>query len=87
MTLTISLPPATEAKLRDQSAATGKDLATLVREAVEEKLASTNGTGIPSAQTAMDFERALDEFFSVNPEKLPALPADLSRADIYAGHD
>jgi hypothetical protein len=38
MTLTISLPPDTEAKLRDQAKASGKDMGTFVREAVEEKL-------------------------------------------------
>jgi hypothetical protein len=38
MTLTIDLPAETEQKLRARAAATGKDVATLVREAVEEKL-------------------------------------------------
>ncbi|HUY33872.1 MAG TPA: hypothetical protein VMV69_14080 [Pirellulales bacterium] len=37
MTLTIDLPAETERKLLAQAAATGKDVATLVREAVEEK--------------------------------------------------
>ncbi len=39
MTITITLPSATEQRLRAQAAATGKDLATLVVEAVEAKLA------------------------------------------------
>jgi len=38
MTLTISFAPEAEAKLRQVSAMTGKDVPTLVREAVEEKL-------------------------------------------------
>jgi hypothetical protein len=38
MTLTIDLSAETERKLLAQAAATGKDVATLVREAVEEKL-------------------------------------------------
>jgi hypothetical protein len=38
MTLTIDFPPETEQKLLARAAATGKDVATLVREAVEEKL-------------------------------------------------
>lgn len=38
MTLSILLPKKTEAKLRKQAAATGKDVETFVREAVEEKL-------------------------------------------------
>ena len=39
MTITIHLPPATEQKLHAQAAATGKDVETLVREAVEVTLA------------------------------------------------
>jgi hypothetical protein len=38
MTVTIDFPPETEQKLLARAAATGKDVATLVREAVEEKL-------------------------------------------------
>jgi hypothetical protein len=38
MTLTIDLPADTERKLLARAAATGKDVATLIREAVEEKL-------------------------------------------------
>jgi hypothetical protein len=41
MTLTIDLPAETERELRARAAATGKDVATLVREAVEEKLRAT----------------------------------------------
>lgn len=39
MTLTINLPPATVEKLQAQAAASGKDVDTFVREAVEVKLA------------------------------------------------
>ena len=39
MTITINLPPATEQKLHAHAAATGKDVETFVREAVELKLA------------------------------------------------
>ena len=39
MTLSIDLPPATIEKLHAEAAASGKDVATLVREAVEVKLA------------------------------------------------
>jgi hypothetical protein len=41
MTITINLPPATEDRLRAQAEATGKDLGTLVVEAVEARLALT----------------------------------------------
>jgi hypothetical protein len=38
MTITITLPPETEEQLRAQSQATGKDISTLVVEAVEARL-------------------------------------------------
>ena len=38
MTITITLPPATEEQLRAQSEATGKNISTLVVEAVEARL-------------------------------------------------
>jgi hypothetical protein len=38
MTITITLPPATEERLRAQSEATGKNISTLVVEAVEARL-------------------------------------------------
>jgi predicted transcriptional regulator len=39
MTITINLPPATEEQLRVQAEATGKNISTLVVEAVEARLA------------------------------------------------
>ena len=39
MTITITLPPATEERLRAQAEATGKNISTLVVEAVEARLA------------------------------------------------
>ena len=38
MSVTITLPPATEARLRAEAAATGKDVAAVVVEAVEARL-------------------------------------------------
>lgn len=38
MTITITLPPATEERLRAEAQATGKDISTLVLEAVEARL-------------------------------------------------
>lgn len=40
MTLHLSLPPETEARLRERAAAAGKDVETFVRETVEERLAA-----------------------------------------------
>ncbi|HEY3245548.1 MAG TPA: hypothetical protein VGM03_19570 [Phycisphaerae bacterium] len=37
--------------------------------------------------TAEEFEALLDEFFAEEPRRLPSLPSDFSRADVYAEHD
>jgi hypothetical protein len=83
MTVTISLSPTIEAKLRSQAAVTGKDVTALVVEAIQQKF----GDAVADVQSADDFDRTLDEFFAANPEPLPPLPADFSRADIYSDHD
>ena len=44
MTITINLPPATHEQLKAEAQATGKDVETVVREAVEEKLARRKRT-------------------------------------------
>jgi hypothetical protein len=85
MTVTISLPAQTEAELRRQAAQSGKDVSTLIREAIEEKLATVGQFAAP--QATGDFDLELDQFFASNPEKIPALPANFSREDIYADHD
>jgi predicted DNA-binding protein len=48
MTITLSLSPETGTKLRERAATTGKDVPTLIREAVEEKLASEGKASLPS---------------------------------------
>ena len=90
MTLTISLPPETEAKLRDRAAATGKDMSTLIREAVEEKLSGANGN---SAAAGIPYDRWSDEFAAwMNDvaKRAPMYPrgyvADDNRESIYEGH-
>jgi hypothetical protein len=52
-----------------------------------ETAATASGNALPDVEAAEEFDRLLDEFFAANPEKLPALPADFSRADIYSDHD
>ncbi len=65
MTVNISLPPETEAKLRDRAAATGKDVSTLIREAVEEKFSAANGsnptTGMPYDKWSIEFKSWMTE--------------------------
>lgn len=83
MTLTISLPPETEARLRDAAAATGKDVVTLVREAVEEKLDAPATAKGPQEKT---HEQWLAEFNDwVASQKPTGHFVDDSRESIYAG--
>jgi hypothetical protein len=84
MTVTVSVPPTTEARLRSHAAAPGQDVSTLVVEAIEQKFGGIAGG---RAQSAAEFDQTLDKFFAVNAETLSPLPADFSRADIYSDHD
>jgi hypothetical protein len=80
MTLTLSLPPDTEAQLRQRAAAAGKDITTFVREAVEEKLA------VPATMAARTPQQWKAEFnaWVAGQKPLPHV-ADDSRESIYAG--
>ena len=51
------------------------------------QIAGTGGAADSAQLSGEDFEKALDEFFLRNPRRLPPLPADFSRADIYSDHD
>jgi predicted transcriptional regulator len=81
MTLTLSFPPDVEARLRQQAAALGKDVETVVREAVEAKLAEIVA-GIPSIPT----DRWQAEFDAwVAGHDPVSHTVDDSRESIYAG--
>lgn len=88
MTITLELPPETERKLRYRASATGKDVATLVREAVEEKLRSelpsfdeifapireaVQESGMTEAELDAFFERAIAEVREERRRPLPGL--------------
>ena len=87
MVLQISLPPNTEAKLRERAAAEGKDPAVFALEAVEEKLAGGNGASGQS--DAADRVAAWDRFVAGMREWTQTLPpghhVDDSRDSIYEG--
>ncbi len=89
MTVTISLPAETEAKLRERAAATGKDVSTLVREAVEEKLSATNGNSatasIPYGRWSAEFTAWMNDVAKRAPMYPPGYVADDSRESIYEG--
>lgn len=81
MTLSIPLTPETEARLRERASASGKDIATYVLEAVEEKL----GSDSPPKENATHEEWSAR--FHAWAESFPRRPgvADDSRESIYAG--
>ena len=81
MTLTLSLPPEMEARLRERAAATGEDVTSFVRAAVEEKLAGTSGT--KPDRTPEQWEAEFNAWVSSH----RAVPhfVDDSRDSIYSG--
>jgi len=86
VTVTISLPPNTEAKLLSQAAATGNDVPTLVREAIEEKLAvSVEGLERSDQQWSAEFNAWMHEVEGRAGLYPPGYVADDSREKLYDG--
>jgi hypothetical protein len=89
MTVTFSLAPETEALLRARAAATGKDISTLIREAIEEKLSSANGNEVASAVSyerwSAEFAAWMNDVGKRAPNYPPGYAADDSRESIYRG--
>ena len=83
MALTIHIPEEVEGRLTDEARRRGVEPAELAGRVIVAQFA----TAPPGVQTGADFERALDEFFVENPERVPGLPVDFSRADNYSDHD
>jgi hypothetical protein len=81
MTLTLSFPPEIEKKLLERAAATGKDLASVIREAVEEKLISSSGAG--ALKTTQQWEAEFNAW--VSGRKVISHFVDDSRESIYSG--
>ena len=81
--ITLHLPPDTESALRANAARAGLTVEAYLRRLAERDAAgATDPTGNLSAA---EFDRLLDEL-AAGP-RLPSLPADFSRADVYDGHD
>ena len=96
MTLTVHLPDDLERRLRERASRDGRAVEEYVVGLIERDAAGPpasgpgrRGFGLPhgpgSALTDGEFEQLLDELASG--PGLPRLPADFSRADIYADHD
>ena len=86
MVLRIPISEDTEARLRERARAAGKDVTQFVADLVE-RAAGTTAPAANGKLSADEFDAVLDEFFRENPEPVPALPADFSRADVYVDHD
>lgn len=84
MTLHIPLSPATEAKLRERAAATGKDLTMLVLEAVEAITGETNGDTAPNGSMTANQWSAEWRAWAAGHKTLDHMVDD-SRESIYAG--
>jgi hypothetical protein len=88
MTVTILLRPDTEAKLLTRAAATGKDVPTLVREAVEEKLAVSGEALDKNGQEwATEFDVWMRDVEGRAGMYPPGYAADDSRENLYDGSD
>ena len=92
MSVTIELPPETEAQLQEVAARQGQDPATFVRAAVEEKLRSlrnapTTGNGgadtgmSENGATAKDTGRLSMQEFDASLEELAAIGDDIPPSD------
>jgi predicted transcriptional regulator len=83
MTITVSLPDETSKKLKERAAETGKDVATLIREAVNEKLGVARAPTDPSDLPYVEWRRAFDAW--VERRHPVGHFVDDSRESIYAG--
>lgn len=82
MTLNLSLPPELEARLRERAAATGKDVESFVREAVEEKITATAPSG-PEGKSPEQWSAELRAWAASHAPVTHSV--DDSRESIYAG--
>jgi predicted DNA-binding protein len=89
MTVTIKLSPDAERGLREKATQCGQTLEDYLRQLVERDILAATGTTETNSTDQIspaEFERRLDEL-SEGLTSIPTLPADWSRADIYADHD
>ena len=95
MILTVHLPDNLERRLLERASRDGRSVEDYVLGLIERDAAGPGSgrsveapglhSGQPPALTDDEFEQVLDELASG--PGLPRLPADFSRADIYADHD
>jgi hypothetical protein len=83
MTITLSLPTETSQKLQARAAETGKDVATLIREAVDKKLSVPEDLSDPSGLPYAQWKPRFDTRVGGRPAAAHFI--DDSRESIYAG--
>ena len=87
MTLHIELPIAVETALLARAAAEGKDVSTLITEAVTERLAASESeaaeASLPAVRSSRGFAQRLQAWVDLHPRI--GRPVDDSRESIYAG--
>lgn len=86
MTVKLALSSEAESRLREQAAAAGKDLASFVLEAVEEKLAVATDASSDNGHEELSKDQWITRFrrWAASHRALP-YEADDSRDSIYAG--
>lgn len=84
MTLQISLSPEVESRLREQAKAAGKDLATFVKEVVEELADRGNGSQVEGGSVPPDKWTGEWHAWAAGHRRLDHVVDD-SRENIYAG--
>jgi len=89
MSVTLDLSPETERLLRQKAAQQGLALDSYLRQLAERDAQAVNGDTETASATRVlpaEFDRLVDEL-SEGLSPLPTLPADWSRAKLYADHD
>ncbi len=83
MVTTIEIDQQTAAALELRARERGMTLDAFLRSVAG--LPDFEGTPVANgiSQTAEEFNELLDEFFEQNPRRLPSLPPDFSRSDLY----
>jgi uncharacterized protein (DUF1778 family) len=83
MTLELQLSSEAEAKIREQAAAAGQDIAAFVLQAVTEKLADTESHAVSPTQNDNNWHEQLRALIDLHPVVTHFV--DDSRESIYAG--
>lgn len=86
MTVTVNLPSEVARQLEEKAARGGRTLEAYLEQLAENDVGGMNGVPAPTAELSIaEFDSLLDDLAAGR--RLPHLPEDFSRVDIYADHD